>query len=250
MHRFFACLLLFAPVAYAQDTHQIAAFQSGEFEQAASAQIDETSANALAFKARALLAKGICGSEQPAADLLTRAEAYARAALAIEEDHVEAKLQLAIALSLKARPLSTRAAMRTGYGEQAKKLAQTALKADPNNAYGHAFMAVWHVEVVRRGGSFGAGIMGASVKQSRKHYERAAALLPGDASLHWQYARALAALNPKKYRKDIDRALAKALGVSAKDHVERVMIARAAELRSRLQNQTRKAVKSWANSTL
>ena len=246
MGRFVACLLLLTPAAYAQETSQITAFQNGEFEQAATIRTDDQSANNLTFKARALLAKGICGSSQPSEQLLTRAESYARDALKLDPDHVEAKLQLAIALSLKARPLSTRAALRTGYGEQAKKLAEAALRSDPNNAYGHAFMAVWHIEVVRRGGSLGAGIMGASVKKSRTHYERAAALLPNDASLHWQYARALAALNPKKYRADIDRALARALGTPAKDHVERVMIARAAELHARLQKQTRKAVASWA----
>ena len=239
-------MLLLTPAAYAQDISQIAAYQNGEFEQAAAPLANEISADSLAFKARALLAKGVCGSAQPSEELLTRAEDYARAALNTDPTHVEAKLQLAIALSLKARPLSTRAAMRTGYGEQAKKLAQAALKAEPNNAYGHAFMAVWHIEVVRRGGSFGAGIMGASIRQSRKHYERAVDLLPDDVALNWQYARALAALNPKKYRADIDKALARALRTPAKDHVERVMIARAAELHSRLRQQTRKAVESWA----
>ena len=250
MGRLFALVLLLMPAAYAQDTSHILAFQNGEFEQAAATMPDENSADALAFKARALLAKGVCGSVQPSEELLTRAENYARAALKADPAHVEAKLQLAITLSLKARPLSIRAAMRTGYGEQAKKLAQAALSADPNNAYGHAFLAVWHIEVIRRGGSFGAGIMGASLKQSRKHYERAATLLPNDASLHWQYARALAALNPKKHRAEIDKALDNALGSPAKDHIERVMIGRAAELRSRLQNQPRKTVKSWANGML
>ena len=250
MGRFVACLLLLTPAAYAQDASQIAAFQNGQFEAVVAAPIGEATADELAFKARALLAKGMCGSAQPSGDLLSRAEHYARAALAIDAAHVEAKLQLAITLSLKARPMSTRAAMRTGYGEEAKKLADAALKADPDNAYAHAFMAVWHVEVVRRGGALGARVMGASIKKSRKHYARATALLPDDASLHWQYARALAALNPKKYRTDIDTALGKALGTPAKDHIERVMIARAAELKTRLQQQPRKAVESWAIKTL
>lgn len=246
MGRFLALLIVLAPSAYAQNASDIIAFESGRFEEAAATRPDNASADALAFKARALLAKGVCGSAQPPADLLERAEAHALAALRLDENHVEAKLQLAITLSLKARPLSTRAAMKTGYGEKAKELAEAALEADPDNAYAHAFMAVWHVEVVRRGGALGSRIMGASVKQSRDHYARAAVLLPEDASIHWQYARALAALNPKKYRKNIDEALSNALETAPNGHIERVMMARAAELKFRLQNQPRRDVTSWA----
>ncbi len=250
MGRLIALLIFFAPAAFAQNASQHIAFQNGQFEKAVTAAPADTSADALAFNARALLAKGLCGSHQPNQDLLERAESFARAALAQDKDHVEAKLQLAITLSLKARPLSTRAAMRTGYGEKAKELAQAALEDDPDNPYAHAFMAVWHIEVVRRGGALGSRVLGASVKQSRKHYAQAAAILPEDASLHWQFARALAALNPKKYRSDIDKALSRALGSTAKDHVERVMIERAAELKFRLQNHPRKDVAAWAINTL
>ena len=250
MKRLIASLILFAPGAFAQERTQIAHFESGRFEKAISSFSDTNSADSLAFMARTLLAKGMCGTEQPSTDLLNEAESYARKAIAIDSQHVEGQMQLAISLSLKARPLSTRAAMRTGYGDEAKALAEAVLEIDPNNTYAHGFMMVWNIEVVRRGGALGSRIMGASVKKARKHYDQAIASSPDDASIHWQYARALAALNVKKYRGDIDSALEQALSATPDDYVERVMISRALELNKLLDVLQTKQIEEWAENML
>lgn len=250
MRGLIAIMLLLAPVAEAQDATQIAYFESGRFDEAVTTHSPAETADQLAFKARALLAKGMCGTGQPPEILLDGAEDYARSALELEAVHVEAKLQLAIALSLKARPLSTNEALDTGYGDQSKELVLSALASDPDNAYGHAFIAVWNIEVVRRGGAIGSRIMGASVKKARKSYARASNLSPHDASIHWQYARALAALNPRKYRKDIDAALALALAAPVDGHVEEVMVSRAQTLQDMLKTRSRRAVIKWATDIL
>ena len=243
-------LLLLVPLAAAQDATQIAAFDHGRFEDAAFAGKQTETADQLAFRARALLAEAMCANVQPSDDFLKAPEAFARKALAIDPDHIEAKIQLAITLSLYARPLSTKEALQTGHGSTAKSLAKSALNADPENPYAHGFMAVWNIEVVRRGGAFGASVMGASVNNARRHYAKAVETLPYDASLHWQYARALAALNPKKYRKDIDRALEYALVSPVDNHLEHVMAERAIELRTRLESSTRAEVIRSANEML
>lgn len=250
MTRIIAILLLITPPAFAQDAMQIAFFERGEYEQAANFAKEAQTADALAFAARALLAEGMCGNGQPPEDLLDSAVKYAEDALALDSDHVEAQLQLAIALSLKARPLSTRAAMRSGYGERGRELAEAAIALDPENPYAHAFMAVWHIEVVRRGGAIGSTVLGASIKQARVHYSRAAKAFPDDASIHWQYARALAALNPKKYRAEIDTSVSRAITVSIDDHLEDVMSKRASQLKSLLQTEPRKNVMRWAEDML
>ncbi|NBC21129.1 MAG: hypothetical protein GVY06_08845 [Alphaproteobacteria bacterium] len=208
----------------------LAAFHDGRFEEAARKAAGRDNADAKALAARALLAKGMCGQGQPPAKLVNEAEALARAALEIEADHVEGRLQLAIALSLKLRPLSAREAMRAGHGEVARNLAEAVLRDDPGNAYAHGLMAVWHVEVVRRGGTLGSVIMGASVREGLSHYEAAARARPGDASIHWQMARALAALNPRKYRGKIMAALEAAQAAGRDDALETVMAGRAAHL--------------------
>lgn len=243
-------LLLIAPGAFAQDAAQLAHYTEGNYELAASASGESQTADSLAFQARAVLAGGICSDIAPTDALLTRAENFAREALFLDPDHQEAKLQLAIALSLKARPLSNREALKFGYGEEAEHLAKKVLAQDPDNAYANGFMAVWHLEVVRRGGPIGSRLMGASVKKARKHYRNAAEISPGDAGIHWQYARALAALNPQKYRRDIDAALAAAQNAPVDNHVEAVMATRAGKLQEMLHSNNHNVIKAWAALTL
>ena len=104
------------------------------------------------------------------------------------------------------------------------------LQADPANFYAHGFLAVWNLEVARRGGGMGAWMLGASTESGRKHYEQARALAPDDVGVHWQYARALAALDLKGKTPEVRAALQRALAAAASDHVELVMQARAQQL--------------------
>ena len=193
--------LMLVPSAIAEENAQLIAFTEGRYAEAADLTAVDNSADAQAFAARSLLAEARSDeSYLPPQSVIEQAERYARAALEIDPKHIEGRLQLAIALSLRARPLSLGEARKTGFGEESKDLALGVLEDDPTNPYAHGFMAVWHVEVRRRGGSIGASILGASVKKGRKHYQAAIAARPHDASIHWQYARALASLNARKYR--------------------------------------------------
>ncbi len=140
--------------------------------------------------------------------------------------------------------------MRSGYGEQAKALVESVLEDDPENAYAHGFLSVWHVEVRRRGGAIGASIMGASIKKARTHYRAAIEQSPGDASIHWQYARALTALNAKKYRKDIETALQAALTCGAETTLEHVMQDRARLLQTTLHSEKRSVSERVASEML
>ena len=231
-------------------TTTLAAFDEGRFETAARLSRSGDSADAKALAARALLAEGICGDGQPPAALLDEADRLARAALDRNPDHLEGQLQLAIALSLKARPLSTREAMRTGYGGQARDLARAVLKQAPDNGYAHGFLSVWHLEVVRRGGALGATVMGASVGEAVEHYREADRLLSRDPSVHWQFARALAAHDARAYRGWIDYALSKALVLPAETAVEETMAARARRLKDVLEQGDLKAAERLAQSLL
>jgi len=251
MRRLLALFLLFTPAAFADHAAQLIAFTEGRYGEAVTLAEAEPSADNLAFAARSLLAEAMSAPDHiPPQALAEQAEAYARRAIAAEPGHVEGRLQLAIALSLRARPLSNREARRSGFGSEAKTLAEAVLKDDPANAYAHGFMAVWNIEVVRRGGSLGSAVMGASVRQGKRHYAHAIAADADDASTHWQYARALTALNAKKYRNDIDTALAAALAAHPGSALERTMQARALELRTALDTQSRKACERLAETML
>jgi len=205
-------------------------FTRGEYMEAAKEAEAAAGADDLAFAARALLAHCMTGTEEPDAGIVDRASKDAEAALKIDPRHEEGQLQLAIALSLKSRRLDVLDAWSKGYGDKGRKLASQVLRDDPGNFYAHGFLAVWNVEVRRRGGSFGAGMMGASLKSAREHYEKAVSLAPDDVGIHWQYGRALAALDAVKYGDEAAKVLGRALAAKAGDHIETVMQERAAAL--------------------
>lgn len=223
---------LLAPPALGHPTsiELTARFKRGEYMEAAREAEAAAGADDLAFAARALLAHCMTGTGEPDAAIVDRASRDAEAALRIDPRHEEGRLQLAIALSLKSRAMDVLDAWSKGYGEKGRKLATDVLKADPANFYAHGFLAVWNIEVRRRGGAVGAGVMGASLGAARQHYDRAASLAADDVGIHWQYGRALAALDASKYGEEAAEALARAMAATAGDHVEKIMQARAAKL--------------------
>lgn len=226
------------------------AFAQGRYQEAASLAETRGHADAYALAARALLAEAMCGEGQPDAALLDRAEWFARGALDQQPTHIEGRLQLAITLSLKARGLSRSQAWRSGYGSEARGLAEAVITDDPGNAYAHGFLAVWHVEVVRRGGSIGAAMMDASLSEALIHYGEASALMPDDPGLHWQMARALVAHNPRRHRDRAEAALAAALAIEPETALDAVMVRRARVLSEAMATQNTEAVKRLAKDML
>ena len=246
-----ALLVLTAPIAAADEEAHLIAFTEGRYVEAATAAEIIHTPDSLAFAARSLLAEAISAPDHtPDSILLDQAQLQAETALMDAPDHVEARLQLAIALSLKTRPMSIRDIRRSGYGERAKDLVDSVLADEPTNSYAHGFLSVWHIEVRRRGGALGASIMGASVKRGRRHYQDAIALDPDDASIHWQYARALASLNAKKYREEIDNALAQAALCQTDTALEEVMQNRAATLALAVETKSRREIETLAAEML
>ncbi len=246
-----ALIILASPVAMAEEDTYLIAFTEGRYGDAASVAKFSSTPDSLAFAARSRLAEAMSASDFiPPSDLIAEAEFLARAALEDDPLHVEARLQLAIALSLQTRPMTRRQAMRTGLGEDAKRLVESVLEDDPANTYAHGFLSVWHIEVRRRGGAIGASVMGASVKTARLHYQAAVTMTPDEASIHWQYARALAALNAKKFRAEIEAALDAAITCDTDSSLEGVMQDRAETLQTALSREKRSAVERLAAKML
>ena len=226
------------------------AFRAGKYDAAFAQAGAELTADSHAFRARTLLAKAMCGENDPPRALVDQALAEAEAALALDPAHLEGRLQKAISLSLILRPMSVSEARKTGYGELFKALAEGVLQADPANHYAHGFLAVWHVEVERRGGMIGAAIMGASLKSARRHYDEAVRLAPDDIGLRWQWARALAALDAKKHFAEIEEALEAAVATAPATDLDRVMKGRAARLLQAVETEKPKDVERLALAML
>lgn len=237
-----AAVLPAAPAIAHQAPPELAErFARGDYMEAAKEAEASADADDLAFAARALLAQCMTGTTEPDAAVVDRASKDAEAALKIDPQHEEGRLQLAIALSLKSRAMDLLDAWNAGYGEQGRKLAMDVLKSDPRNFYAHGFLAVWNVEVRRRGGALGAAFMGASLKEARRQYDEAARLAPDDVGVHWQYARALAALDLRAHEKEVAEVLEHAVAAHAGNHVERVMQERAMKLAAALKGEWRSA---------
>ena len=243
-------ILVVSQAAWGQSQSAMEAYTAGHYDAAIADAATDHGADACAFSARSLLAKAMSGEAQPAHELLQGALDEANAALSIDPGHIEGRLQKAIALSLIARPMSMREARDSGYGEAARQLAEGVLQDDPQNAYAHGFLAVWNLEVMRRGGMLGAMIMGASQNAAEAHYEAAAAASPGDAALNWQFARALATLNARKYRPEISAALDAALAAPVDDELERVMQERARTLADAMATQENHDIEALAEGML
>lgn len=248
-------LVMFAALAAPAFAHPSnpelkAQYQRGDYLGAASAAEASASADDLAFAARAVLAHCMTRDGEPEPALVERARKDADAALKLSPAHEEAKLQLAIALSLKSRSMDLLDAWDAGYGTRGRELAEDVLARDPDNFYAHGFLAVWNVEVRRRGGAIGASFMGAGVTEGRRHYEMAARLAPADIGVHWQWARALAALDARRNSAEALAALDKALAAQPQDHVQEVMQARAERLAEALRAGDRRAAQILARTLL
>ena len=182
--------------------------------------------------AQALLSQQMCSDGQPELAVVQQALLFSEQALVADEGYQGARLQKAVALSLLARQMPSRQAR--GLVAEARELTELILAEKPDDVHANAFLAVWHVEVRRRGGRLGALLMGASVKDAQSHYQRAIAGDPDDASVHWQYARALALLDAEKYEDDILSALEAALICHVDMEIEAVMRTRAESLLLRM----------------
>ena len=248
---FFSLFLLATPALQAESSGHFKAYTEGRYAEARTLALQDPTADRYAFSARSLLAEAISMSDfAPAKTLLLDAKKHAEQALALEASHTEARLQLAIALSLEARTLGLREAWRSGHVRRAQRLALEVIEDDPQNAYAHGFLAVWHLEVRRRGGRFGASMMGASVKQARRHYHAARALRPNDAGLHWQFARSLAALDTARYKTEIETALTASQKSLAETALDRLMQERAVLLQGMMLNEPLKYAERQAGKML
>lgn len=225
------------------------AFSAGHFREAAQIAEAEGGADNLARAARALLADTVVSGRLDKRKVEESA-GLAKQALAIDPDNIEGRLQLAIALSLLARDMSRGEAMDSGYASTARDLVESVLEDEPDNAYAHGFMAVWNVEVVRRGGSIGSAFMGASMRKARQHYRQALAHGEDDPSFEWQYARALAAHNARRYRDEIEACLRRAAGAVPQTALAGAMQDRANSFSAYMAGHSRRDIERLAESLL
>src|SRR5258705_2585637 len=153
-------------------------YRAGIYEAAVAAGEAEGSGASLAVAARAVLADANL-SDVPCMTCLQRAEALARRSIALDTQHPEPYVYLAMALGYEARIVGSLRARFARYPEQAKEAIDRALAVAPNDSWSLAAAGTWNIEVVRNGGSFLArSLYGASVAAGEDYLRRAVAAEP------------------------------------------------------------------------
>ncbi len=208
------------------------------------------SADSLAQKSRQLLSECLVKSGCEDETVPQTAEALARKALTLDESHIEARLQLAISISMQARNMSIGTERKEKVAEDMRDFAESVLIDDPDNAWAHGFLAVWHVEVRRRGGAIGAAIMGASLKKAEAHFQAVLRVAPDNLVLRWQYARALAALDARRHDEEILSQLKIVSTSTCSDEIEHAVQKRALYLADAIRQQKFADAETFANTQM
>lgn len=195
----FLFLALFAALPVHGEEQSLDAAQSlfdrGNFADAAvlARKLRTAKADALASRAEAVRGEFMAEGEERLRRFRI-ALADGNRALSRDPALPEAHLAVAVALGLVARGEGGVKAHFEGLGREAREHIDEALALDNKNAWAHAALGGWNLEIVYEGGLLGAAIYEASVKSGIASYERALALDPGNISIAWQYAFQLVAL--------------------------------------------------------
>ena len=191
------CAALFAAApAVALDRGLVeaqAAFDSGAFGRAAllARKVQTGEGDALASRAEMVRGDFVATGEARLAHF-EAALRDGRRAVARAPDRPEAHLAVAVALGLVARREGSMAAHFKGMASEASDHIDRALALNADNAWAHAALGGWHLEIAYEGGPLGNVVYGASAEAGIAAYEQALALDPANMSIAWQYAFQLA----------------------------------------------------------
>lgn len=227
-----ALLLLALPgVARAATTEEIfALYARGDYAQAIRAGEAARTAPGLAIAARAQLAEAVL-RPTPCLSCLQNAEKLAREAIAADPRFSDGHVWLAVALGHQARIIGKVRARLNDSPGQSKAALDKALASNPDNPYTVSALGGWHIEIVRGGGSYLAGLLyDASEGEGIALFDRAVKLAPGNVAVHYQIALSLAGYDAGKYRARIVAELKSAIACTAATAYERRMQSRAGDL--------------------
>ena len=225
-------------------------YERGEYLKAAALAAKGDTASSLALAARASLTHAIyvsAPSQRPTE--VQRGAAFASKALTLDPGHVEARLQLVIALYQQARAASPISAFFQGYADEALSHLDAALRLEPENPWAHSALGGWHFEVVRLAGRMLAKTLyGASLTEGRTAFSKAITLKPRSVVLQYNFARALLLNDPTTNRTEAVQALEVALAAAPMNHLEKIIKARARTVLDAANTGSPKALRQALNS--
>lgn len=177
-------------------------YQAGDMVEAARIGRTQGSAAGLTLAARASLVNALyLAPEGQREELLQAAADDADQALQLEPQHVDAMLQLAVALGKLAEREDPLTAHMKGYGHRGRALIERAIALRPDDAWANGLLGIWHLQVVRRGGAtLAQELYGANEADGRRLCRRAVELDTSVAAIRYGCARSLLDLDPEANR--------------------------------------------------
>jgi len=218
-------ILLFAPVMAASPRQML---ESGDFAAAwqagsASSELDDLTA---AAEAANLMAQYQVSGDDEKKLWLERAEAAARRAISLYPESAEARFQLAHAQAEVIRYVGVWG--KITLASAIKENLDACLKRNPDHARAHMGLALWHLQLAKRGLGW---LYGASSEAVVPLFEQAVELAPDNIEIRKNYGFALMEL--EKYDA-ARRQLEKALALPALTAPDRLHQARARQLLAEL----------------
>ncbi len=198
-------------------------YNEGAFFEAATVGEASGRADGYALAARALLAEArMLPGAVPREQLIQAAVADARRALAENPDHVEGNLQYAVALGVLGRLRGPVSAWLSGYAGEARQAIDRALGVAPGEAWAHAVLGGWHLEIVAAAGdTLALDLLGARRDAGLAAFERARMLAPDNPVIAYEYARSLLRLGLPGEAQRAQELLDESRALPAADAVER-----------------------------
>ncbi len=232
-----AALLALLLAAPPENSALFPLYAQGRYEEAMRQGAAAGTAAGFAIAARAAMADAMM-KPAPCLECLKRGEAYARRAIAADENAPDGHIWLAAALGYQARIVGLVRARLDNDPAQAKENLETALKLEPDNAYALAALGGWNIEVVRAGGKFlGRKLYDASFERGLLYFDRAVHAAPRNVAVRYQIALSLAGYDPASGR--VESELEATLHAAPETAYEKFIQARAGELLALLKRNDR-----------
>ena len=154
--------------------------------------------------------------------LYERAMQLGQEAIRLDAANAWAHLQTAQAVGLYAETLGGLKA--AGYVGQVRDGMEKALELDPTLTDAAFSLGSWHAGVVdNAGGMIARMAYGATGRQAIAYFDRALELGPQVKEAHYEYAKGLLALNPRRNRERARELLNQAIALPPKDAVDRIL---------------------------
>lgn len=196
----------------------MAAYRTGNYEQAANISEQAGTAASYAFAAQALIADAISRKDGFCVPCLEKAERLAEHAIDLDPRVIDGYLQDAVAIGFRGRSIGVSQARSEGLAEKARSVLDRAMAIDPTNVWARASLGAWHIEIVRHAGRILASfVYGASRDEGLTLYRSALKDAPEIAVLHYHFALSILALDPSEFRQEAERELRHTLTIRTDD---------------------------------